>query len=313
MEARPSDGTQIRSRPMTDKLVSADEAVALVHDGDLVAVGGSLFSRTPMALIFALLRSGRRGLTLTRSLTCYEAELLMVNGGVDGLVTSWVGLGLQWGVSPVVRAFVEQGRAFHEEWSHLALGLRFKAGAMGVPFLPTATMMGSDLEERSKAARVTCPYTGQELLAVPALEPAVAFLHVHRADKFGNVQVDGYRHMDVDIARASKRVVVTAEQIVDTAELVRNASDTMLPHFTIDAVVHQPFGAYPGECYGLYEADMAHLDTYVQGLRDRGPEAGVEHYLNENVIGRATFDEFLQHVGSDRLAELQQQAVEMIS
>jgi glutaconate CoA-transferase subunit A len=237
----------------------------------------------------------------------------MVSGGVDGLVTSWVGLGLKWGVSPVVRMFVEQGRAFHEEWSHLALGLRFKAGAMGVPFLPTATMMGSDLEGRSKAARVTCPYTGQELLAVPALEPDVAFLHVHRADKFGNVQVDGYRHMDVDIARASKRVVVTAEQIVDTAEIVRNASDTMLPHFTIDAVVHQPFGAYPGECYGLYEADMAHLDTYVQGLRDLGPEAGVEHYLNENVNSRATFDDFLQHVGSDRLAALQQQALEMIS
>jgi glutaconate CoA-transferase subunit A len=311
MEAHSGDGTQNRSRPMIDKLVNADEAVALVHDGDVVAVGGSLFSRTPMALIFALVRSGRSGLTLTRSLTCYEAELLMVSGGVDGLVTSWVGLGLQWGVSPVVRMLVEQGRAFHEEWSHLALGLRFKAGAMGVPFLPTATMMGSDLEARSKAARVTCPYTGDELLAVPALVPDVAFLHVHRADKFGNVQVEGYRHMDVDIARAAKCVVVSAEQIVDTSEIVRNASHTMLPHFTVDAVVHQPFGAYPGECYGLYEADMVHLDTYVQGLRERGPQAGVEHYLRENVTTRATFDEFLQHVGSDRLAALQQQAMEM--
>jgi glutaconate CoA-transferase subunit A len=174
-------------------------------------------------------------------------------------------------------------------------------------------MMGSDLEARSKAARVTCPYTGQALPAVPALVPDVAFLHVHRADKFGNVQVDGYCHMDVDIARAAKCVVVTAEQIVDTAEIVRNASDTMLPHFTVDAVVHQPFGAYPGECYGLYEADMAHLDSYVRGLRELGPQVGVEHYLRENVTTRENFDEFLQHVGSDRLEELRQQAMEMTS
>ena len=91
-------------------------------------------------------------------------------------------------------------------------------------------------------------------------------------------------HMDVDIARAAKCVVVTAEQIVDTAEIVRNASDTMLPHFTVDAVVHQPFGAYPGECYGLYEADMAHLDSYVRGLRELGPQAQPE--LRSELMGR---------------------------
>ena len=119
--------------------------------------------------------------------------------------------------------------------------------------------------------------------------------------------------MDVDVARAAKRVVVTAEQIVDTAEIVRSASNTMLPHFTVDAVVHQPFGAYPGECYGLYEADMAHLDSYVQGLRDLGPEGGVEQYLQENVTTLSTFDEFLQRVGRPRLAALQRQAVEMTS
>jgi glutaconate CoA-transferase subunit A len=108
-------------------------------------------------------------------------------------------------------------------------------------------------------------------------------------------------------------VVVTTEEIVDTADIVRTASVTMLPHFTVDAVVLQPFGAYPGECYGLYEADMDHLDRYVRGLREHGPEGGVEHYLEEHVTSRPTFDDFLEHIGRDRLAALQQQAAEMTS
>ena len=98
-----------------------------------------------MALIREILRQRRRGLTLTRNLTCYEAELFMVAGGVDRVVTAWMGIGLPWGVSKIMRHYVESGKVALEEWSHLALGLRFRAGAMGVPFLPSLTMLGSDL------------------------------------------------------------------------------------------------------------------------------------------------------------------------
>ena len=298
-------------RPVVDKRISARSALEFVRDGDTVAIGGTLYSRTPMALVFELLRSGRRGLTISRSLTCYEADLFLVTGMADRLVTSWVGIGLPWGLSPVLRHYVEKGLVAYEEWSHLALGLRYKAGALGVPFLPTMTMLGSDLAQRVKALSVRCPYTGQELLAVPALVPDVALLHVHRADMYGNAQVEGYTHMDVDMARASRRVVVSAEEIVDPGEIAATPDRTILPHFTVDAVVEAPFGAYPHECYGRYEADTRHFDSYVSLLREHGPDEGVRLYLEANVLAHQDFAGFLRHVGRERLAELARSAREL--
>jgi len=302
---------EAHERPVTDKRVSARAAMDLVHDGDVVAIGGTLYSRTPMALLFELLRQGRSGLTISRSLTCYEADLFLATGMASRIVTSWVGIGLPWGLSPVVRHYVENGLATYEEWSHLALGLRLKAGAMGVPFLPTMTMLGSDLARQVKAATVRCPYTDQELLAVPALVPDVSLLHVHRADMYGNAQVDGYIHMDVDMARASRRVVLSAEEIVGTDEITATPGHTVLPHFTVDAVVEAPFGAYPHECYGHYEADTRHFDDYVALLREHGPDEGVRRYVETNVKAYPDFEGFLQDVDRGRLAELARLAREL--
>src|SRR5262249_18652682 len=114
-----------------EKLTDLADAALRVPDGAHVAIGGILFSRTPMALIREVLRARRRGLTLARNLTCYEAELFMVAGGVDRVVTAWMGIGLPWGVSKIMRHHVESGKVALEEWSHLALGLRFRAAAMG--------------------------------------------------------------------------------------------------------------------------------------------------------------------------------------
>ena len=158
----------------------------------------------------------------------------------------------------------------YDEWSHLAMGLRYKAGAMGVPFLPSLTMLGSDLARTLDLQTVTCPYTGQQLAAVPALNPDVALIHAHRADMFGNVQVDGYRHMDTDIARAARKVIVSAERIVSPEEIAASPAQTMLPHFVVDAVVEAPHGAYPHECYGLYGPDWTHFDAYAASAKERG-------------------------------------------
>ena len=298
-------------RPVTDKRVTARAAMELVHDGDVIAIGGTLYSRTPMSLLFELLRQGRHGLTISRSLTCYEADLFLATGMADRIVTSWVGIGLPWGLSPVLRHYVEKGLATYEEWSHLALGLRLKAGAMGVPFLPTMTMLGSDLAKQVNAATVRCPYTDQELLAVPALVPDVTLLHVHRADIYGNAQIDGYTHMDVDMARASKRVVLSTERIVTTEEITATSDRTLLPHFAVDAVVEAPFGAYPHECYGLYEADTRHFDEYVSLLREHGPDEGVRRYVEANVKAYPDFEAFLGGLDPGRLAELGRLAREL--
>jgi glutaconate CoA-transferase subunit A len=224
-------------RPVVDKRMTAEDAAALIRDGDHVAIGGTLYSRTPMALVFALLRQRRRHLTVSRPLACYEIELFLATGALDRIVTSWVGIGLPWGLAPVFRHYVERGEARYDEWSHLAMGLRYKAGAMGVPFLPSLTMLGSDLAGTLGLQTVDCPYTGEQLAAVPALNPDVALIHAHRADMFGNVQVDGYRHMDADMAKAARTVIVSAERIVSPEEIAASPAQTMLPHFAVDAVV----------------------------------------------------------------------------
>lgn len=259
-----------------------------------------------------LLRQRRRGLTLVRNLMCTEGELMMAAGAVDRVITAWMSIGLPWGVSKVLRHHVERGHVRFEEWSHLALGLRLRAAAMGVPFLPTLTMQGSDLARVTGLRTVQDPYTGETLAAVPALFLDVALLHVHRADRFGNCQIDGYPHMDADMARAAATVLVTAEEIVPEEEIERRADRTVIPGFMVDAVVHAPFGAYPHECYGLYEADFAHFDEYVAAIDREGP-AALEAYLARYVYGPPTWLDYLELFGGARLAEQRRRARELVA
>ena len=283
------------------KLGSIEDAVALVKDGDHLALGGCLYSRTPLALVWALLRRRPRGLAFSRNLICYEAEWGMVAGAVNKVVTSWMGIGLPWGLSRIQREFVESGRVTFEEWSHLGLGLRYRAAAMGVSFLPSLTMLGSGLMDVSGSRTVDCPYTGRTLHAVPALFPDVALLHVQRADRLGNCQIDGYPHMDADISRAATTVLVTTEEIVSEEETRRYPDRTVIPGFVVDSLVHVPFGSFPHECYALYEADYDHFAEYTGAIDARGP-AAVGDYLERYVYGPPTWNDYLDLFGGERLA-----------
>ena len=285
-----------------EKLASLEDAAARVPDGAIVAFGGILYSRTPLALIRAVLRRRPRGLTIARNLMCYEGEWCMVAGAADKVITAWMGIGLPWGLSRIMREYVESGRVPVEEWSHLGLGLRFRAAAMGLPFLPTLTMLGSDLMSVGGSKTVECPYTGATLHAVPALYPDVALLHVQRADRFGNCQIDGYPHMDADIARAATTVLITAEEIITEDETRRHPDRTVIPGFLVDALVHVPFGSYPHECYGLYEADYDHFADYTAAIDARGPQAVIE-YLARYMDAPATYDDYLELFGGERLAQ----------
>ena len=301
---------EAKDRSLRDKRTSLVEAAALVKDGDHVAIGGCLYSRTPMAALREILRQRRGRLTLSRNLMCYEGELFMVAGAARDLVTSWMGIGLPWGLSRVLREFVEGGRAHLEEWSHLAMGLRYRAGAMGVPFLPTLSMLGSDLQKTTAAKTMVCPFTGAQLCLVPALFPDVAVVHVHRADRFGNAQIDGYPHMDADMASAASTVILTTEEIVDTEEIRRTADRTAIPFFAVDAVVEVPYGAFPHECYGRYEADLDHIGAYARRVASEGTEA-VRGYLQDYVYGPETFDAYLALFGPSRLDRARQAAREL--
>lgn len=299
-------------RQAGDKRTSLADAAALVRDGDTVVAGGCCYSRTPWAMLLELLRAERRDLTLARNLMCYESELFLATSAASKLVSSWVGIGLKWGIPKVFREYVERDPSLYEEWSHLSFGLRFLAASMGMPFLPTASLLGSDLLGRIPAQEMRCPFTDQLLVAVPALVPDVALIHVQTADAAGNAQVEGPAYMDVEYAGAAKTVVVTAEEIVPAEAIVRTADRTLIPGFVVDAVVEVPFGSYPHECHGRYEADFDHFDAYAD-LVNREGVAGVRAYLQENVEDPGSFAGFLDMVGASRLLEQRRRARELVT
>ncbi|MGA8549403.1 MAG: CoA-transferase [Stellaceae bacterium] len=295
--------TRERDRSLREKVTSLEAAAALVPDGASVGIGGSTLSRTPLAMIWALIRAGRRDLHCVRSISSSEGELLFAAGTSRHLLTSWFSLGIVWGVSRIMRVYVESGRAQFEEWSHLAIGMRFRAGAMGVPFLPMRSMLGSDVIAQLPDTRVIdCPFTGEKLVLVPALNPDVALIHVQRCDAFGNAQIDGLPFMDLDLALAANRVILTTERIVSNDQIRRRPDHTKIPFFAVDAVVEVPFGSAPHECYGLYEPLFRHLDGYAAQLKPDA-EAGIRDYLERYFYGPKSWAEYLELLGLEDLLD----------
>ena len=295
--------TADRDRSLREKVMSLDEAAALVSDGDHVALGGCTMSRTPLAMIWALIRARRKNLMVSRSITSTEGDLLFASGVSRHILTSWFSQGIVWGVSKVMRHYTENKLARFEEWSHMAIGLRYRAGAMGLPFLPTRSMMGSDVAGLLPDIKeMECPYTGERLTLLPALNPDIALIHVQRCDAYGNAQLDGLPFMDADIAMAANRVILTTERIVSNDQIRRSPDQTKIPFFTVEAVVEVPFGSAPHECYGLYEPFFDNLDAYAAMTRQDAAR-GVTEYLERYFYEPASWADYLGLLGIDSILD----------
>lgn len=282
-----------KDKGLKEKVMSLTEAIALIPDNVHVAIGGCHYSRTPMASIWEIIRQKKKRLIFSKSITATEGDLLLVAGTTRHIITSWFSPGVTWGVSRIMRQFVQSGEAIYEEWSHMSLGLRYRAAAMGIPFLPTRSMLGSDVYKQLRDIKeMQCPFTGDKLALVPALHPDVAIIHVQKADPFGNAQISGFPFMDKDIALAADKVILTTEQIIDNNEIRRTPDRTDIPFFCVDAVVEVPYGCLPHECYGAYEPDFNHMDMYVKVMMERTTE-GVQEYLDKYVYAPQAFDDYL--------------------
>lgn len=290
--------TQSRNRSLREKVMTLEQAAALISDGDHVAIGGCMMSRTPMAMIWALVRAGRRDLTFSRSIVSSDGDIIFASGISRKIITSWFSQGIVWGISRVMRAWVESGRADFEEWSHMSMGLRYRAGAMGVPFMPSRSMMGSDVRRRvdGQLKEMDCPYTGEKLLLLPALNPDVAIIHVQRCDAYGNAQLDGLQFMDIDLPLAAKKVIVTTERIVSNDQIRRAPDQTKFPFFTVEAVVEVPYGSAPHECYGQYEPFFKHMDLFAE-MTKKDPEKGAAEYLERFYHEPKSWTQALERMG----------------
>ncbi|HEV3257105.1 MAG TPA: CoA-transferase, partial [Gemmataceae bacterium] len=180
-----------------------------------------------------------------------------------------------------------------------------KAAAMGVPFLPARSMLGTDTLVHSAARAITCPFTGERLVALPALYPDVAAIHVHEADRFGNCRILGTTVADLDLARAAKRLIITCERLVANEEIRRDPTRTVIPFYCVDAVCEVPYGSYPGNMPGEYFSDEEHLRCWLAAERDPvvfGP------FLDDYIYGVRDFNDYLVRCGGlSRLQQLRRQ------
>lgn len=292
-----------KSRAMTDKRMTVPEAVErFVHDGDYLAIGGFGSVRIPTAALHEIVRRRYRNLGFCGHSSTHDFQILADGGVLDRCDISYI-VGLEMrGLSPHGRRLVESGALRTTEWSNAGLGWRYKAAAMGLPFLPARVMLGTDTERFSAAREITDPFTGQKLLAVPALFPDVAIIHVHQADIYGNAQIEGIHIVDRDLARAAKRLVITCERIIPTEEFRRHPERTTLPYWLVDAVCEVPGGSYPAEMPFEYTSDEPHLAAWVAAEKD---ETSLQAFLDRQIFATRDFAGYLALNGGEaRLAEL---------
>ena len=290
-----------KTKALVDKTMSAGVAVdRFVSDGDYIGIELYGTVRCPMGLTRALIRSGKKDFRIAGQ-GVHEADLLLTADLIREIDFTYIGLEV-YGVSDCVRRAVESGAVRNVvEWSNAALSWRFKAASMGVPFLPTRSILGTDTLRRSAAKVIECPFTGIKLALLPALILDVGFIHVNRADRFGNCQIDGISGFAFEMSRACKRLLVSAEEIVEP-DRIRNQPDrTVIPYYLVDAVVHHPHGSWPGEMSGRYERDEEHYRMFLDMQRT---EEGARQYLKEWVLDLADHDALLARI-QDRLGALQ--------
>jgi len=287
-----------KSRKLADKRMTEIEAVErFVYDG--CYIGTELYGtcRAPMSLTREVIRQGRKDLRVAGQ-GVSELDLWLMAGIVKTLDITYIGQEV-YGVSAPLRREVESGRVEKVvEWSNAGITWRFKAAAMGIPFLPARVMLGTDTFKYSAAKAVECPFTGQTVCLLPALILDVGLIHVHRADKYGNCQIDGISGFAVEMARACKRLIISAEEIIDTDEIRAYPDRTLIPYYLVDAVVHAPFGSYAGEMPYLYCRDEEMLREWVEASKT---EEGSRAYLDKYVHGVKNHHEYLDLIGQERL------------
>lgn len=270
-----------KSKKMTVKLTSLEEAVRNnVHDGDYLVVGGFGANRTPFAAVHETVRQRRCNLKFAGHTSTHDMQILAAGGVVEAVDIAYV-IGLEArGLSRCSRRlFEEQGVRINEDTNY-GLALRFKAAAMGIPFIPTRNVMGTDTFTKGCGKIILCPFTGKKLVVKPAIYPDVAFIHVHEADKYGNARFRGISVSDVDVANCAKRLVITAEHIVEHEEFRNNPDATQIPYYLVDAVVDARWGAYPGNMPYEYYSDEQHLREWLTEEKD---PVAFEAFLDKNI------------------------------
>jgi acyl CoA:acetate/3-ketoacid CoA transferase alpha subunit len=294
-----------KPRGLVDKRMPVRQAVEqFVKDGDFIAMGGFGHVRVPMVVIYEIVRQGRRNLTVAGKTAVHDIDILIGGGCVSKVECAYAFGHEIRGLSPCGRRAVESGTVkVVAEISNAAYQWRFLAGMMGIPFIPARTMIGTDTFDKSSSKVIEDPWSGKPVVLIPAAYPDVCLLHVPRCDRYGNAQIDGILVEDFELARASRRVIVATEQIVDEEFIRRDPRMTAIPFYLVDAVCEVPYGAHPVQMPYLYFFDEKHIASWLELSKT---EEGTKEYLDRYVFGVNDFNEYLERVGGmERMQQLE--------
>jgi 3-oxoacid CoA-transferase subunit A/glutaconate CoA-transferase subunit A len=248
-----------------------------------------------MAVVYEIIRQHKRGLVMAGKTAVHDIDLLIAGGCVSKVEVAYAFGHELRGLSPAGRRAVETGQCeVVAEISNAGYQWRFLAGMMGVPFIPTRSMLGTDTLKRSSAKVIQDPWSGKPVCLVPAAYPDVAIFHVPRCDCYGNAQIDGILVEDFELARAARRVIVTTEEIVDSQTIRSEPCRTVIPFYVVDAVCEVPYGAHPTLMPYRYFFDEDHIGEWLALSRT---VAGAEEYLEKYVHGVCCFEDYLELVG----------------
>lgn len=304
---------------IAEKLMSLEEAVSrFVTDGCQLSIGGFTVTRNPMAAIYEIVRQRIRDIHLVCHSNGQGLDVLIGAGCVKRVEIAYGGNGRYAPTCFRFRRAVEQGWIEFEDYSNYQMSLRFLAGSLSIPFIPTKSGLGSDLlrvhgfsEEIRKQRKVATkkfeilrnPFAEEEdqVVLLPALTPDVAIIHAQYVGEDGTVRVKGLTFADVEQAKSADVVIVTCEEIVPTSFIRLDPDQNTMPAFFVDAIVKVPYGAHPTACFGFYDYDPKHLNLYKKVAKD---DESFKKYLEEWVYSVPTHEEYLNRVGVSALLNI---------
>jgi glutaconate CoA-transferase, subunit A len=291
----------VRKLPVSKLLPLSETIQRFVPDGSSVALGLSLESLIPFAAAHEIIRQRKKNLTLIGPISDILFDQVIGAGCVRQVRAAWVG-NVITGSCYNFRRKIETGSLAIEDHSNLTLAMALRAGALGISFMPARTALGSDLFQTNTALKtITCPFTGQRLAAVAAIIPDVAIVHVQRADEYGNAHAWGNLGVARDACLASRRVIITAEEIVSADIISRDPNRVITPGFRVCAVVHCPWGGHPSPVPGCYNRDH---QTFIDYRGASKTPALFADWQKRWVDDIRSPQEYLAMLGSDRLARL---------
>jgi glutaconate CoA-transferase subunit A len=305
-----------------DKVMTLSDAIGhFVEDDGHISIGGFTISRNPMAAVYEIIRQRKRGLHLYAHSNGQGADELIGGGCLSKLEIAYSGTGRFGPTCIRFKKAVEAGSLPVEDYTNFQMTLRFLAGALGIPFLPTRSSLGTDIIKKwgfSAELRKSDPKIPNEklividnpfgawinkskLVLVPAIQTDVTIVHVQKADKQGTARIKGLTFADVEQIKSARKVILTCEELVDSTALRADSDGNQIPPFCVDAVVHVPFGAYPTACYGYYDYDPVYLKKYAAVAEN---DQAYGEYMERFIHGVADHAELLRMAAGDRLDEI---------